>query len=259
VQGLAPTAAQQQAIVEFEMGLSTAQSEDQGAGSLAAQGAAGGPENVDAQSFFIGVNDPVGLNPSNAPFTSVVFNIFDAWKTAGNPHRASIARGQEIFNTRTFTVSGVGGINGATFTNTATNTSVTVPDSIVATCGICHDNPNGGNHSTSAPLNIGIATADTPTVNPLDLGYLPRITLRNIHTLETVTTTDPGRAMITGKFADIGRFKGPLLRGLAARAPYFHNGAAQTLLDAVNFYDVRFQIGLSAQEKADLVAFLNSL
>lgn len=65
--------------------------------------------------------------------------------------------------------------------------------------------------------------------------------------------------MISGKFADIDRFKGPVLRGLAARAPYFHNGAAQTLLDAVNFYDVRFHIGFSAQDKADSVAFLNSL
>ena len=65
--------------------------------------------------------------------------------------------------------------------------------------------------------------------------------------------------MITGKCADIGKFKGPILRGLAARAPYFHNGSAATLRDAVNFYDTRFHIGFSGQEKADLIAFLKSL
>jgi len=74
-----------------------------------------------------------------------------------------------------------------------------------------------------------------------------------------VQTTDPGLAMITGKWADIGKFKGPILRGLAARAPYFHNGSAATLLDAVNFYDTRFNIGMSAQQKSDLVAFLSAL
>jgi cytochrome c peroxidase len=62
-----------------------------------------------------------------------------------------------------------------------------------------------------------------------------------------------------GKFADIGEFKGPILRGLAARAPYFHNGSAQTLMDVVNFYDARFNIGFTTQEKANLVAFLSSL
>jgi cytochrome c peroxidase len=74
-----------------------------------------------------------------------------------------------------------------------------------------------------------------------------------------VKTTDPGRAMITGKFADVGKFKGPVLRGLAARAPYFHNGSAQSLHDIVNFYDTRFNIGFTPREKSDLIAFLNSL
>lgn len=49
------------------------------------------------------------------------------------------------------------------------------------------------------------------------------------------------------------------LRGLASRAPYFHNGSALTLSDVVNFYDKRFSIGFTTQEKADLVAFLSSL
>ncbi|MGH7933986.1 MAG: hypothetical protein ACREQN_12595, partial [Candidatus Binataceae bacterium] len=63
----------------------------------------------------------------------------------------------------------------------------------------------------------------------------------------------------TGRCADVGKVKGPILRGLAARAPYFNNGSAGTLDDVVNFYDERFGIGFSAQEKTDLVAFLNTL
>jgi len=60
-----------------------------------------------------------------------------------------------------------------------------------------------------------------------------------------IQTTDPGRALITGKWADIGKFKGPILRGLSARAPFFHNGSAATLQDVVNFCDIRFDIGLT--------------
>jgi cytochrome c peroxidase len=76
---------------------------------------------------------------------------------------------------------------------------------------------------------------------------------------QTFEVTDIGRAMISGNCADIGKTKGPILRWLAARAPYFHNGSAATLLDVVNFYDQRFGIGFTEQQKSDLVAFLNSL
>ncbi|MEP6689008.1 MAG: hypothetical protein ABJC36_11720 [Gemmatimonadales bacterium] len=72
-------------------------------------------------------------------------------------------------------------------------------------------------------------------------------------------TSDPGRALISGKCADLERIKGPILRGLAARAPFFHNGAAGTLAQVVEFYNLRFEMGLTTQEKADLVAFLRSL
>ena len=58
---------------------------------------------------------------------------------------------------------------------------------------------------------------------------------------------------------DIGKIKGLVRRGLAARAPYFHNGSAATLPDVVEFYNQRFGIGLTAQHKADLVTFLNAL
>jgi cytochrome c peroxidase len=78
-------------------------------------------------------------------------------------------------------------------------------------------------------------------------------------THEIKRTTDPGRALITGLWKDVGRLKGPVLRGLASRAPYFHNGSADSLDDVLDFYNKRFNIGLTPQEKKDLIAFLNTL
>ena len=74
-----------------------------------------------------------------------------------------------------------------------------------------------------------------------------------------VSSSDPGRALTTGKCADVGKFKVPSMRALAARAPYFHDGSAGTLLEVINFYDQRFGMLLSPEEKVDLVAFLNAL
>ena len=74
-----------------------------------------------------------------------------------------------------------------------------------------------------------------------------------------LATSDPGRALVTGKCVDVGKFRIPSMRGLAARAPYFHNGSSATLMDVINFYNQRFNMLLTDQEKADLVAFLNTL
>ena len=49
------------------------------------------------------------------------------------------------------------------------------------------------------------------------------------------------------------------LRGLAARPPYFANGSAQTLREVVDFYDRRYNIGYTEQEKQDLVNFMGAL
>jgi hypothetical protein len=241
------TPAEQQAIVDFETGLFTAQARDNRAGYLTTSGAGGGPENLSRQGFFLGINDPVGLNPSGAPFNPAVFTLYEPW-LGSRAARAAIARGQQIFNSRPITIQGVAGLNGQTFAS-----GVHVADSFSGTCGVCHDTPNAGNHSVKAPLNIGVADASRRTPD------LPLYTLMNLSTGDTVQTTDPGRAMITGKWNDIGKFKGPVLRALAARAPYFHNGSAATLADVVDFYDTRFNMQLTAQEKSDLIAFLLAL
>jgi hypothetical protein len=235
------TPQQQQEIVDFEMGLTSAQATDFGAGPLDAAGATGGPVPLAAQSFFIGINDPFspGFNPA-------VFSLFDAWSGFNsNTSRARILRGQILFNTMAFRISGVAGLNDM----------LGVPE-IMGTCGVCHSTPNVGNVSLPAQMDIGLSRL---AAEPLDVTYLPVITLRKLSDGETIQTTDPGRALVTGKWSDIGKFKSPNLRGLAARAPYFHNGAASTLDDVVRFYDERFTMGLTLQQRLDLVAFLSAL
>lgn len=243
-----PTPQQVQDIVNFETQLTTAQAFDFHAGALNADGADGGPVPLAFQAFFIGINDSFPpsfhFNPSNIQFNPAIFNLFDAAKNSPNPYRASIARGQTVFNSKPININGVAGIN-----------DMLGMAVLPGTCGTCHDTPNVGNHSFPAPLNIGVGD---PT-SPLDVSYLPVFLLRNNTTGEMVQTTDPGRALVTGQWADIGKVKGPILRGLAARAPYFHNGSAASLSDVVTFYDKRFNVGFTDQEKADLIAFLNSL
>jgi hypothetical protein len=237
-------------IVDFELGLATAQIYDDSAQYLDDDGALGGPDEIHAQPFYIGINDNLGDPVTGAPFTPIVFTIFDRWTDSYRDDgqaeaRRAIARGQALFNTRPISISGVSGINDeAVFGK---------PPVLVGTCTTCHDTPNGGNHSVVAPLDIGLVDPSRRTPD------MPLYTLRNKATGELRQVTDPGRALIDGKWSHIGRFKGPILRNLAARAPYFHNGFAQDLDAAVEFYDQRFGIGFTQQEKSDLVAFLRAL
>jgi cytochrome c peroxidase len=63
-------------------------------------------------------------------------------------------------------------------------------------------------------------------------------------------TSDPGKGLITGQCVDVNRGKGPVLRGLAARAPYFHNRAAANLHELVKFYNQRSDEPDRAREAA---------
>lgn len=246
-QGSEPTAEQIAQMVQFELSLTTAQLYDTIAGWLDGAGAMGGPRALANQRFYVGINDPLGADPTGARFTPEAIRLFDTWiaRSHDSSHkwaRAAILRGQKLFNTLPIAITGVAGLN-----------DVTGKAVIHGHCSTCHNAPNVGNHSTGAPLNIGISAASRRTPD------LPLYTLTNITTGESIQTTDPGLALITGKWTDIGKFKGPILRGLAARAPYFHNGSAATLGDVIDFYNQRFNIGITAQQKHDLVMFLRSL
>lgn len=278
--GSRPTPAEQQEIVDFEMALSTAQIIDNNAGRLDARGATGGPVPLTTQPFFISINSsvnplvptleqPGGAAPGDGHFSSAIFNPYAAWTSmpASSP-RAAVARGQEIFNSKPINISGVAGINDPASSGGLLPKGI---DSLTGTCGTCHDTPNVGNHSFPTPLDIGTGDPDLSNSNVnkggLDIRYLPSITVCKLDlttnppspTSNCKTTTDLGQALIDGKFDHVGKIKGPILRGLAARAPYFHNGSAQTLLDAVRFYETRFGLALTQQEESDLVAFLRTL
>ena len=252
-QGAQPlTQEQREAIVAFETTLFTAQIFDGKAKQLTAKGAQGGPRYLAQQRSYFGINDVVyGDYRTRAPFDPNVFTLFRAWKHGGGDAdddgqvvaaRKAVARGERLFDTKPIVITGVKGLND----------DLKIP-ALRGSCTTCHDAPGAGNHSIPAPLDIGLTDVSRRTPD------MPLYRLRNKLTKETILTTDPGRALVTGKWQDIGRFKGPTLRALATRAPYFHNGFAKDLEAVVEFYNERFGVGFTDEEKADLVAFLRTL
>jgi len=244
-QGTTPTPEQLEGIVAFETSIFTAQSKAHGTGLLTAHGVKGGPVNLSQQKFYVGINDVLGADPTGAPFNPAAFTIYSEWTDSPDPHRASIARGEALFNTLPITITGVAGLNDLPGLAT-----------VNGFCTTCHDAPNVGNHSLPLAINIGIT--DFPAMPALDIKDLPVYSIQCSDGTRK-QTTDPARGLITGKCADIGKTKGPILRGLAARAPYFHNGSAATLNDVVEFYNQRFVLNLTEEQKRDLVAFLQTL
>ena len=134
-------------------------------------------------------------------------------------------------------------------------------------CAFCHNMHRVG--IDVAPGQVDIGTMNEPAAsedgqNPvLDLPLF-KLTCKDdarthAHLGKVVYTHDPGYALTTGKCIDIGKITAQQMRGLAARAPYFAHGGAETLRDLVDFYDARFEIELTDQEKDDLTHFLEVL
>jgi cytochrome c553 len=197
-------------IVGFEESLFTAQLVVPGVGRLDSDGARGGPEAL------AGITKAAGR-----------FDLFDAWAGDANPRRAQIARGQELFNSKT--------------------------NSAGRTCNACHNSVNDGTNVNNLLFDVGAASAAARTPD------LPLYTFRRRSTGETRRLTDAGRGQVTGLWSDLGRFKTPTMRALAARAPYFHNGIAPTLDSVVRHYETHLGFSFTDEERADLVAFLNAL
>jgi hypothetical protein len=276
-----PTPAQLVQIVDLELGLFTAQVWDFRAGSLEAHNARGGARNLSAEPYYPGINDSLGAEPTGLAFTPFAMSMFGAWAAPDSfaqrgtgaflgdrdAARRDIAAGERLFNSAPLTISTVRGLNDSA--------ALAKPAAIKGTCTTCHDTPNVGHHSLPLPLDIGVGHAGLPSLEndanisaalaELDAPDLPVFEISGCPSPfdagqpVSFYTTDPGKALVTGQCGDLNRLKGPVLRGLAGRAPYFHNGAAATLLQAVNFYNQRFEMKLDEEQKAQLVAFLNSL
>jgi cytochrome c peroxidase len=111
-----------------------------------------------------------------------------------------------------------------------------------ARCILCH---NGPNFTDNRFYNLGV-----PQVGP--------------------RKEDVGRYEVTRMEHDKGAFKTPTLRSIAETAPYMHDGVFKTLEEVVDFLDqgggqnpnlspMLKPLGLTQQEKTDLIAFLKSL
>ena len=273
-----PTTAQQNAIVSFELGLYSAQLYDFRAGLLSDAGAQGGAVNLSqlASKYYPGMNDSLGKDPSGAAFNSSAFSLYSPWANATASRsvsayqaqaRRDIAAGEVIFNTHPLTVANVRGLND--------NPALGSPSSFQGTCTTCHDTPNIGDHSFPLPLDIGTGHNLSAETDPQIQAALAQLSFPGVPVYKitgcpnpfnasstdpyVIYTTDPGKGLVTGLCSDVNRVKGPVLRGLAARAPYFHNGAARDLNQLVNFYNQRFQMNLTQQQESQLIAFLNSL
>jgi cytochrome c peroxidase len=269
----APTDAQLDSIVDFELATYSGQLRDDEAGSLSDGGAQGGPINLAGQQYYPGMNDTLGADPNRIPFTPISMTLYPTWAHSSRQEgdraeaRAEIAAGEKLFDSAPMTITNVRGLND--------NAALNRPTTFSGTCATCHDTPNIGHHSLPLPLDIGTGHSSNPNyesdqaivsaVSQLSMPDLPVFLISGCPNpftagqAESFYTTDPGRALITGHCADFNRVKGPILRGLAARAPYFHNGSAANLHELVNFYNQRFNMRLTDRQTKQLVAFLNAL
>jgi hypothetical protein len=164
---------------------------------------------------------------SAQPLVNARFDLFDAWQNAGNPHRRAIYRGQELFNNKTRPNGG-------------------------GACRGCHNAANNGQNVNGTLFDIGTSN---PEFGPGKAVY----TFQRISDGAIKTSTDPGRGIRNGVFADLNKFKTPNLRGMGARAPFFHNGIAADTRAVVKFYEQSLGFDFTTQEEKDLAAFLDAL
>lgn len=140
-------------------------------------------------------------------------------------------------------------------------------------CAQCHGgklHPSGSTGETTFVRPIaryhGIQTA---CPRPATDGYAPcpqrlarntrtyRIT-RADGTFQFVTTSDPGRLLLTGQPADLFAMDVTQLRGISKTAPYFHNNSAATLEEVVDHYIAFFARSARLNPPPNLLPILSS-
>jgi hypothetical protein len=222
-----------------------------------------GPSGLGPHAMAKGEDGVLGNNT-----TRFVFPMEDKWappegqepQDEAAKHRASVQRGHDVFFFRTFWISDAMHIN-----------TVGLGNPIKRTCATCHGMHMTGMDTANGWMDVGTTNhpwAMEPPESPWakELPALPlfKITCRSDlppHPFlgRTIYTQDPGRALISGKCEDVGAIVIQQFRALAARAPYFSNGSAANIRELVDFYDRRFNIRLTEQERQDLVNFLEVL
>ena len=125
-------------------------------------------------------------------------------------------------------------------------------------CATCHGgalHPSGSTPETAIvrplPARFHPVIDRVSTARPTD-GFAPcpprlarnarlyRMTLAN-GSFQFVTTSDPGRMLLTGQPGDLGVMDVTQLRGIGRKAPYFHNNSAATLDEVLDHYDAFFR------------------
>jgi len=236
-------------IRDFEMRLYVAQQRSK-VGAVDEGGALGGPVTLRD-------SEPGALGSIGVP----VWGEFAAWETISDADRArlspeelafrqSVARGARLFRERMFLITDSSGIN----------SPMGFGNPVLNSCVFCHNMTRMGNDV--APGQVDLGTTTLPFADPWDDLPLFRITcLKEPHPYygREILTYDPGFALSTGRCADVGKITLQSMRGLAARAPYFSNGLAKDLRGVVEYYERRYNIGYTEQEKQDLVNLMSVL
>jgi hypothetical protein len=249
-------------IRDFELQLYAAQAFSNEGGAL---GEPDGPSGLGTAAMAEGRDGVLGNNTSNyvIPMEDKWANLpesRDAAEASRNAFRKSVQRGHDVFFFRTFWIRDAMHIN-----------TVGLGNPIKRTCSTCHGMHMTGMDTANGWMDVGstnhpwaLEPPESPWARKLPEMPLFKVTCRKDlppHPFlgREIYTQDPGRALISGKCEDVGAIVIQQLRGLAARAPYFSNGSAATLRELVDFYDRRFNIRFTEQERIDLVNFLSVL
>jgi hypothetical protein len=238
-------------IIDFERRIYAAQQIDAKGGALDGDGAMGGTRTLQvSQAGRLGSDGGIP-----------VWSEFEAWeKTPAavkaklppevREFRDSVARGARVFRDKTFLITDSAGINSPIgFGNPVRNS-----------CVFCHNMSYMG--MDVAPGQVDLGTTNQPFADPAPHLPLFRITCTgkpHPHYGRTILTNDPGYALTTGRCADVGRITLQSLRGLSARAPYFANGGAKDIRGVIDYYERRYNIGYTEQEKRDLENLMRAL
>lgn len=184
----------------------------------------------------------------------------DAETRERNEFLASVARGHDVFFFRTFWIKDSMHIN-----------SVGLGNPIKRTCATCHGAHLTGMDVANGWMDLGTTNLPWATEVPRNpwTEQDPELPLFKLTCKDeypphpflgrVIYTQDPGRALISGRCEDIGSIVIQQLRGLSARLPLFSNGSAQTLEEVIDFYDRRFNIQYTPQERQDLLNFMSTL
>ena len=134
-------------------------------------------------------------------------------------------------------------------------------------CSHCHTGPmlNETSEFLAAPFPAGTRffTAFVSEFNKAGAPVRTFVVDNGDGTTAEVVSPDPGRALITGNPLDANFFRIPTLWGSAKTGPWFHDNSAKTLADLAQHYSDYFEIvlgtGLTAENQADIVAYLKLL